>query len=116
MNKLGNPYAGSNGTPLVQRKVHSFTTVRVLPELYGLPVNDVTLLHMEALKPTCIRMSTGEIMSDAHLGRMTVMLDTKSGTEVIEYIEIEVAIPLIPPFNNGHQIWVALDKLRKVYL
>lgn len=112
LNTLGNPYSLGNAVPLIKRNEHSYTVVRVLPELTGLPVNDVTLMYMESLKPSSIRMSDGTIKCDARPGRMTVYRHVVNTETVIDSIELEVEIPLVEGFDNGHELDTALSKMR----
>lgn len=67
----------------------AWTTIEVLSFLVGLKWNDLALQYCHALRPSAIRVSTGEIHCTSRNWRITVFVD---GNNTITKIEQEVVI------------------------
>jgi hypothetical protein len=76
----------------VKESSYSFTSVGVLPELIGKPWNEITMCYILALEPNAIRVSTGAITLDCHIGRITVMVNDENKIQKI-YKEVEIPVP-----------------------
>lgn len=87
---------------------YSWTTVQVLPELIGLPWNDLTMCYVLSLEPTAIRVSTGMVTCDGCTGRITVYVDDDDN---ITQIDKEVRIPCLSG-ANGHVMSNMLESLK----
>jgi len=85
--------------------------VDVLPELLGLPWNEITMCYVLSLNPTALRVSSDSVTADSCHGRITVMV--KDLTEkIIEHIYMEVDIPC-PENYCGYDLQLCLNKLKK---
>jgi len=85
--------------------------VEVLPELIGLPWNEITMCYVLSLNPTALRVSSDSVTADSCRGRITVMVkDLKD--RIIESITMEVQIPC-PENYCGYDLALCLDKLRR---
>ena len=85
--------------------------VKVLPELIGLPWNEITMCYVLSLNPTALRVSSDSVTADSCRGRITVMVkDLKD--RIIESITMEVQIPC-PENYCGYDLALCLDKLRR---
>lgn len=76
----------------------SYITVPICHWLIETPWNDEALAYVWAFQPTCIRVTTGRVTLDAWHGRVTVVVDDH---DIIQYVEMEVHIPLPDGFNYG---------------
>jgi len=92
MNEL-DQYLGCHGRPYQKCDRVGYTSMPVLHFLTGLPLNELTMNYLEALRPSALRVVKGshEITCDAQCWRVTVYLKD-DGT--IESIEQEVAVGL----------------------
>ncbi len=75
--------------------------LRVLPQLYGRPWDERAMNLVDALRPSRVRVSKGELKTNAITWRVTVMLDSE-GHGVIKWIEQEVTVGLRGDFEHGH--------------
>lgn len=60
---------------ILNRLPCGYTAIKVLPELIGLPVCNLVLGYLAALRPSCIRITGGEVHCDARQWRVTVTVD-----------------------------------------
>ena len=92
------------GLPLNEQ--FSYTSIRVLEFLYGLPWDDFAVNYVYGLRPSDVRLGTPYTCLDdlACLHRVTVMLTPDNRT--ILWIEQEVRVGTLGGFENGR----ALDK------
>lgn len=67
------------------------TVMDVLPHLIGLPLNDLIFAWLPAVSPTRVRISYGEVTTDAWPGRVTIILNRY---KLIESITQEVYVAL----------------------
>lgn len=84
-------YRHSQGKPY-RRPVSAsigHNTIDVLPELWGLPLSDLVLAYVHALRPSAIRVTRGECTCDSYPWRVTVFVDDKDNVTRI-YQEVEV--------------------------
>lgn len=63
--------------------------IKVLPELTGKPWNENALHLVHALRPSSIRVTTGEIKCDSRTWRVTVYINEEN---IIQEIEQEVEV------------------------
>ncbi len=82
-----------------------FTTIDVLPELCGLPVCDLVLGYLAALRPSAIRITGGEVHTDAMQWRVTVLVDKDDKVERI-YQEVSIG------FGCGYDMGNLLDEFK----
>ena len=70
------PYIEGNGKAYVAPGPYSgYTVIDVLPELTGLPLNNLVMAHVVALRPSAVRVSWGEVCCDARTWRVTIHVD-----------------------------------------
>ena len=89
---------------------HGYTSIEALPELTGLPWNEVTQAYVSGLRPSSVAPTHGLVHTDSRPGRVTIWLD-KDG--MIEKVTQEVSVELPEGFRNGHDLSVALRKLKE---
>jgi hypothetical protein len=87
-----------------------YLSIEVLTFLNGQPWDDVARAFVHALRPSEVRVSTGELKSDAKLWRVTVMVDRESRIIGIDQ-EVEVVLP--DGFPHGHALACELDLRRR---
>lgn len=90
---------------------YSFSTMRVLEFLNGLPWDDLALTYVMALNPTRIRVTTGYITLDAVPNRITVYLEKDDVT--ISDIEMEISVMTSPLIQNGSELSYKLRMARE---
>ena len=91
-------FFGSGKTYDGSEQNKSYTTITMLPELTGKPWNNAALSLVSGLRPSRIRVSTGEIHCDSVRWRVTVYIDEKRN---IKSIEQEVTIDLPRGVENA---------------
>jgi hypothetical protein len=89
----------------------SGTSVSVLPELIGLPWNEITMCYVLALDPSAVRVSSDCVTADSYPNRITVMVNNLTD-RLITSITMEVDIPC-PENYCGYDLQLHLNKLRK---
>jgi hypothetical protein len=89
----------------------SGTTITILPELTGVPWNEVTMCYVLSLNPSAVRVSSDRITADSCPNRITVMVNNLT-EKIIEHIIMEVDIPC-PKDYCGYDLELHLDKLKK---
>lgn len=88
-----------------------YTVITVLECLKGQPLDDYAYGLIESLRPSAVRVSRGEIKTDAWTWRVTVMLkEEPPGTNIIDEVFQEVEIGLPDGVNNGHEFRIAMHK------
>lgn len=90
---------------------YSGTSVSVLPELIGLPWNEITMCYVLALNPSAVRVSSDSVTADSYSNRITVMVNNLKDM-LITSISKEVDIPC-PENYCGYDLQLHLNKLRK---
>ena len=78
-----------------------YTVIEVLPFLVGRPCDDVAMAYIAALRPSYIRITTGERTCDARIWRVTVVVDEN---DIIQRVEQEVNVGLPEPFGCGWEL------------
>ena len=63
------------GVAYVPPSSRGYLSINVLPELIGLPLNDLVLAWVASLRPSCIRVVTGYETCDAQPWRVTIHVD-----------------------------------------
>lgn len=84
----------------------SFTSVPVLTFLTGRKWDELALGVIQGLRPSSVRVTTGELKSNADLHRVTVYVDSN---DIILGITQEMQIGLPDGIENGHEFSIALD-------
>lgn len=79
----------------------SSLSIKVLPELYGKPWNNAALNMIHGLRPSSLRVTTGEVYLDARPWRVTVMLEQDERT--IRDITQEVTVG-VQGVRFGHDL------------
>lgn len=74
------------------------TVIRCLPDLEGKKWDELTLAYIQALKPTYLRVTQGDIKCDARPGRVTVYV---TADNMITKIEQEVMVGLPESCKHG---------------
>lgn len=88
-----------------------YVVVQLLEFLYGLPLTDLTLSYIYALRPSSVEVGTGGRTMDAQYNRIRVLV-TNDG--IIRRIEMELAVPLFREgITSGCALDQALARLRK---
>lgn len=93
------------------------TSITVLEFLNGLPLDKVAEGYLHALRPSTVRVSTGEVTCDCRPWRVTVLVD-RAGK--IQQITQEVEVELFPqhleyrghPCGHAHNVLLR-DAIRK---
>ena len=85
--------------------------VDVLPELLGMPWNEITMCYVLSLNPTALRVSADSVTADSFHGRITVLINNTK-EKIIGQIYMEVAIPC-PEKYCGYDLALCLDKLKR---
>jgi hypothetical protein len=83
-----------------------WTTMPVLEFLKGMPLNNLALAYMHALRPSKIRVSTGCVTCDATQDRITVIVDDN---DIIQSIDMSVSVL----YSCGAEIDAARRQLRQ---
>lgn len=86
----------------------SSTCITVLPELIGVPWNEISMCYVLSLNPSAIRVSSGSVTADSYHNRITVFIDEN---RIITDISMEVSIPC--PVNYcGYDLQLHLQQLK----
>lgn len=88
----------------------SGTTIEVLPDLIGVPWNEITMCYVLSLNPSAVRVSAGSVTADSCPNRITVMVNNLK-EKIITSIYMEVIVPC-PNNYCGYDLQLHLDKLR----
>ena len=75
-----------------------YTSVEVLPFLKGMKWDERALAFVHSVRPTSIRVTTGEEKTDARCWRVTVFVDD---ADVIQEIRQEVEVGMAPGWRYG---------------
>lgn len=87
-----------------------YLSIEMLTFLKGQPWDDVARAYVHGLRASEVRVSTGELKSNAKLWRVTVMVDAKARiTEITQ--ECEVALPA--GIEHGHALACESDRRSK---
>ena len=81
--------------------------IPVLQQLWGLPLSDLVLAYVAALRPSAIRVTGGEVKCNSHVWRVTVFVD---GNDVVTRIEQEVDVLYSCGAEVGECLRAARDK------
>lgn len=100
-------YVSALGKAYVPPARIGYTAIKVLPQLWGRPLDVIAMGYIHALRPSYIRAVTGEETTDAICWRVTIYVEH----EVIAKITQEVEVGLPDDFENG---WMLRQALRKV--
>ncbi len=92
--KPSSQHFGFNWIP---SKCTGYTSINVLGFLKGLPLDNLALSYLHALRPSRVRVTHGETTTDACCWRVTVYLDKE---DRIDHIEQEVEVG----FYSGYTI------------
>jgi len=98
-------YLGTLGTKYEEPTKIGWNCIEVLEFLKGKPYDKVALAFIHALRPSCIRVTTGTIKLNAHTWRVTVYIDDNN---IIKEIEQEVEVALPDHVDSGEALAVAL--------
>lgn len=90
----------------------SFTTMPVLPFLWGLPYDAIAKNWIDALRPSSVRVYPhNELKSDGRPWRVTVTLHKESN--IIKAIEQEVQVGLRGDIKNGYDLRIRTPSIEK---
>lgn len=101
-----NDYLSTSGNRYVGPDRRGYTSIPVLPQLWGEPWNEIALAYVHALRPSLVRVVHAEETTDAVCWRVTVYLKG----ERIESIEQEVEVGLPEDCQHGSALEIALEK------
>lgn len=96
-------YRTSHAVTYADPWTHGYTSINVLEFLYGLPLTNLALAYVHALRPSFIRISNGQTTTDSLLGRVTILVDEH---DVVLSISQEVAIA----YGCGADIHLCLQR------
>jgi hypothetical protein len=88
----------------------SQTTVSVLGNLYGAPLDEIAMGYVHGLNPTrirCVAAQGGALTSDSIRDRITIYYDDKNR---ITDIEMEITVALPKGIEHAHDLNMALMK------
>lgn len=99
-------YRGSHGKVYKQPVTSTgYTTIPVLRFLLGLPLSNLVLSYIHALRPSAIRVSGGAIKTDSEPWRVTVFVDKEDRvTGIIQEVQVL--------YGCGNDIDMCLHPLR----
>lgn len=83
-------YRDTQGKVYAKPTTHGWTSVDVLQQLWGLPLTDLIMAFVHSLRPSCVRITTGEETCDSWPWRVTITVDDKDIVQKIDQ-EVEVA-------------------------
>lgn len=89
---LADAYEGSLGRFIKEPVSTGYTVIPVLEFLNGKPWDNMALNYVHGLRPSALRVTTGEITCDSHIYRVTVYVGEDKRT--IKRIEQEVRVGL----------------------
>lgn len=102
-----NSFQGSQGFPVPQFTRASFAIIPVLPFLNGQPWDELALAFVSMLNPYYIRVTSGELTTDAISPRVTVFMNEDNLT--IRKIELENKVWLPETIENGSALMRAAN-------
>lgn len=106
MNEEHKKYYGTHGTVFEDLPRTSYTVIDVLQCLWGKPWDDVAVAYVQALRPSCVRVTEGLCKADGWTNRVTVFIDEDN---IITKIHQEVRVGLPEGVVHGE----ALDRALK---
>lgn len=98
-------YYGSQGSAVKWPSSRGYTVLEVLPQLKGMPFNNLALAYIVTLHPSKIRATYDAVTCDACADRVTVYL---TEDKKIEKIHQEVAIG----YGTGHDVGLIFDAVK----
>lgn len=100
-------YHSTCAVPYDRPQRYSWISIPVLPFLIGRPWDEHALAFVHALRPSYIRVTTGEETCDVRVWRVTITVDD---SEIIQKIEQEVEVGLPVDWENGSDASAWADK------
>ncbi len=88
-----------------QPQSRGFQSIEVLPFLKGKKWDEIALAYVNAVRPSCIRVTTGMCTMDGRLWRVTVIVDENG---IIKEITQEVEVGLPEGISHGKHLSHAL--------
>lgn len=88
-----------------QPQSRGFQSIEVLSFLKGKKWDEIALAYVNAVRPSCIRVTTGMCTMDARIWRVTVFVDEQ---DVIKDITQEVEVGLPEGISHGEHLSHAL--------
>jgi hypothetical protein len=82
-------YRDLQGVDYQESTVEGYTVLPVLPDLWGMPLNDLVMAYVASLRPSCVRVSRGTVTLNARKWRVTIFVDAE---DKVERIEQEVGV------------------------
>lgn len=82
-----------------------YSDIPVLEFLWGLPLCDLVMAYVHALRPNCIRIHTGCVTCDGCQGRVSIRVDKN---DIVQHIEQEVEVG----YSTGADIGECLRALK----
>lgn len=89
-----------------ETEIFGHLSVEVLPCLKGKKWDEVALAYVHTLRPTSIRVTTGEVKADARDWRVTVIVDEQ---DIIQEVTQEVEVWLPEKVAHGAALDAALE-------
>lgn len=89
----------------------SGTSIEVLPELIGLPWNEITMCYVLSLRPSAVRVSCDSVTADSCPNRVTIFINNKTD-RIIQSISMEVTIPC-PEDYCGYDLASVIEHMRQ---
>lgn len=86
---------------LQKPKSTSYAVIKVLPVLIGRTFNLKALDLIHSLRPSILRVTSGEVKCDSYLWRVTITIDNSN---VIKDIVQEVEVSCDSGFEHGHAL------------
>jgi len=82
-------YRGSHGVRYDTPTERGYTVLEVLPQLVGVRLCNLVMAYVTALRPSTVRITRGEVTTDAWPWRVTIFVDEN---DVVTKIEQEVNV------------------------
>ena len=102
--KVAKDYYGLGGSTFEEFAGYGNRSMNVLPQLIGRKWDNCALAWVHTLRPSKIRVSTGELYCDAHMWRVTIIVDEN---DIIQSIMQECRFGFI-----DHEHWRELQEDR----
>ncbi len=72
------PYVSTQGKPFQEPEAHGYTTIPVLEFLWGMSLCNAVMAYVGGLRPSKVRITTGECTTDACPQRVTIFVKPKN--------------------------------------
>lgn len=97
---LVDKYRSHHYKPWEEDPCSGYTVLGVLPQFAGKRLDNSLVAYLHTLRPSCVRISYGEVTTDSKPWRVTVIIEKRDGVDYIRDISQEVCIG----FGSGYHV------------